>query len=46
MSTLAGDLLELNRLCRMGGGALTEHLRREVAAELISEGVRDEKECA
>lgn len=41
MSTLALDLLELNRLCAGGAGALTEHLRRQVAMELIAAGLID-----
>lgn len=44
MSTLAGDLLELRRLAEGGAGALTELLLHEVAAALIAEGVRDERE--
>lgn len=44
MSRLAGDLIELRRLADGGAGALTETLLREVAAELIAEGVRDERE--
>jgi hypothetical protein len=44
MSTLAADLIELQRLAQGGAGALTEHLLREVALNLIAEGVRDEKE--
>lgn len=39
MSQLAVDLFELQRIRRCGGGALTDHLLREVAADLISEGV-------
>jgi hypothetical protein len=46
MSVLAQDLIELNRLAQGGAGALTETLRREVAMELIAEGVRDEREGA
>lgn len=41
MSVLALGLLELNRLATDGAGALTEHLRREVADALIQAGVRD-----
>lgn len=41
MSELAKDLFELERLAEGGAGALTEHLLREVAAEIISEGLRD-----
>lgn len=44
MSTLAADLIELQRLAQGGAGALTEHLLREVALNLIAEGVRDERE--
>lgn len=39
MSQLAQNLFELQRLKGKGGGALTDHLLREVAADLISEGV-------
>jgi hypothetical protein len=46
MSVLAKDLFELRRLAQGGGGALTEHMLREVAAELIAEGVRDERDGA
>jgi hypothetical protein len=46
MSVLAKDLFELQRLSRCAGGALTEHMLREVAAELIAEGVRDERSGA
>jgi hypothetical protein len=41
MSTLAADLIELNRLAQGGAGALTEKLRLEVANRLIQSGVRD-----
>lgn len=41
MSVLALDLLELNRLCAGGAGALTEHLRWQVAMELIAAGLID-----
>lgn len=44
MSELAKDLLELKRLSDGGAGALTDHLLHEVAANLIAEGVRDERE--
>jgi hypothetical protein len=44
MSVLAKDIFELKRLADGGAGALTEHLLREVANDLISEGVADEKE--
>jgi hypothetical protein len=42
MSTLAKDLIELKRLADGGAGALTEHLLREVALNLIAEGVASE----
>lgn len=41
MSILAQDLLELVRLAKGGAGALTEHLLREVARDLIAQGVED-----
>jgi len=44
MSDLAQDLLELQRLARLGGGALVEYRLREVALNLIAEGVCDERE--
>lgn len=44
MSTLAEDLIELKRLAEGGAGALTEHLLREVALNLIAEGVADVRE--
>jgi hypothetical protein len=46
MSTLAEDLIELKRLAQGGAGALTEHLLREVALNLIAQGVRDERQGA
>jgi hypothetical protein len=46
MSVLAKDLFELQRLARCGAGALTEHMLQEVAAALIAEGVRDERNGA
>lgn len=46
MSIYAKDLLELRRLAEGGAGALTEHLLKEVAANLIAEGIRDEREGA
>lgn len=46
MSTLARDLIELKRMADEGAGALTQHLLKEVAANLIAEGVRDEMEGA
>jgi hypothetical protein len=39
MSVLAKDLLELRRLAQGGAGALTEHLLKEVARNLIAPGV-------
>ena len=44
MSELARDLFELRRLALGGAGALIEHLLREVAARLISSGLRDFRE--
>lgn len=41
MSTLAKDLIELNRIAAGDAGTLTAHLRREVADALIQAGVRD-----
>jgi hypothetical protein len=41
MSLIAQDLIELQRLCQGGAGALTEHLLREVANNLIAPGVAD-----
>ena len=38
MSKLAKGLFELQRLAQEGCGALTEHLLREVAANLIGAG--------
>jgi hypothetical protein len=38
MSTEAVSLFELQRLQRLGGGALTDHLLKAVAADLIAEG--------
>jgi hypothetical protein len=46
MSQLAEDLIELKRLATGGAGALTEHLLREVALNLIAEGVSDERQGA
>jgi hypothetical protein len=46
MSVLAQDLFELQRLVRVGGGALTKHLLQEVAMRLIAAGVRNEMEHA
>lgn len=43
MSQLAEDLLELVRLAQGGAGALTEHLLRTVALNLISPGVADQR---
>ncbi|MFM0243825.1 hypothetical protein [Paraburkholderia sediminicola] len=42
MSVLAQDLIELKRLAQGGAGALTEHLLKEVAGNIISEGVANE----
>ena len=42
MSAEAASLFELQRLVRCGGGALSQHLLKEIAADIISEGVRDE----
>jgi hypothetical protein len=38
MSRLAKTLLELHRMAMDGCGALTEHLLRAIANELIAEG--------
>ena len=43
MSRFAQDLLELQRLCLGGSGALTQHLLREIACSLIAAGVADER---
>jgi hypothetical protein len=43
MSVIAKDLIELKRLAEGGAGALTEHLLREFAADIIGEGVADER---
>lgn len=43
MSQIAEDLIELKRLAEGGAGALTEHLLREVAANLIAHGVADQR---
>jgi hypothetical protein len=42
MSILAKDLIELNAL-PLPHGCLTEHLLRELAMNLIAEGVADER---
>lgn len=42
MSQLASDLIELNAL-PLPHGCLTEHLLRELAMNLIAEGVADER---
>ena len=42
MSVLAKDLFELKRLADGGAGALIEHLLREIAIDLIAEGVANE----
>ncbi|CDY76141.1 hypothetical protein BGLT_05214 [Caballeronia glathei] len=44
MSVLAEDLIELKRLAEGGAGALVEKLLHEVAARLISDGLRDTRE--
>jgi hypothetical protein len=44
VSRIAADLIELKRLAEGGPGALTEHLLREVALNIISEGVADERD--
>lgn len=44
MSTLAEDLFELKRLADGGAGALVDHLLKEVALNLIAEGVSDERQ--
>jgi hypothetical protein len=41
MSRAAKDLLELIRLAQNGAGTLTQHLLREMAANLIAPGVAD-----
>ena len=43
MSTLAQDLQALRDMPEPRG-ALTEHLMREIALNLIAEGVRDERD--
>lgn len=43
MSAEAISLFELRRLQRLGGGALVNHLLREIAADLIAEGVDREQ---
>jgi hypothetical protein len=43
MSALAEGLFELKRLADGGSGALIEHLLREVAVDLIAEGVANER---
>ncbi|AOJ83684.1 hypothetical protein WS86_23885 [Burkholderia savannae] len=44
MSLAAQDLIELLRLAQGGAGALTQHLLREVAGNLIACGVADCRE--
>jgi hypothetical protein len=44
MSRFAKDLLELQRLSLGGSGALTQHLLREIACNLIAAGVADERD--
>ncbi|WP_156992799.1 hypothetical protein [Paraburkholderia oxyphila] len=41
MSLIAQDLIELLRLAHGGAGALTQHLLRELATNLIAQGVSD-----
>jgi hypothetical protein len=41
MSRTAQDLIELQRLAQGGAGALTQHLLREIAKNLIAAGVAD-----
>lgn len=41
MSLAAQDLIELLRLAQGGAGALTLHLLREIAGNLIAFGVAD-----
>lgn len=41
MSLIAQDLIELLRLAQGGAGALTQHLLRELATNLIAPGVAD-----
>ena len=43
MSRFAQDRIELKRLCLGGSGALTQHLLREIACNLIAAGVADER---
>ncbi|AOJ07131.1 hypothetical protein WS71_07240 [Burkholderia mayonis] len=43
MSLAAQDLIELLRLARGGAGALTQHLLREIAGNLIAFGVSDSR---
>ena len=43
MSRIAQDLIELKRLTEGGAGALTQHLLREIAANLIAFGVADQR---
>ncbi|MXN77582.1 hypothetical protein GR157_22915 [Burkholderia sp. 4701] len=43
MSRAARDLIELQRLAQSGAGALTEHLLRELAKNLIAAGVADSR---
>lgn len=44
MSQIAVDLIELVRLAQGGAGALTEHLLREVALNIIAPGVKPTNE--
>jgi hypothetical protein len=41
MSRIAQDLFELLRLAHGGAGALTQHLLREIAMNIIAPGVAD-----
>lgn len=43
MSLAAQDLIELLRLAQGGAGALTQHLLREIAGNLIAFGVADSR---
>jgi hypothetical protein len=44
VSTLAKDLFELRQLVQDGAGALSQHMLAAIAAELIAEGVADQRE--
>jgi hypothetical protein len=43
MSELAKDLIELNKMVLAGADTVTQAFRNEVAARLISAGVRNEQ---